>query len=486
MSLLDAMIYGVRDVLANLTVKNRHSRLNFGTGLAVAEDVANDCNTVTATGVSSFTGTGLATTVAGVGGAALAVGTAYQLARTNAGATAWEAGAVALDQANATSGSLALSKVVSPTSTGLVKVSGAAWVAAAATLVDADVSASAAVAISKLAPGTNAQVMVTNAGGTAWVGVTVSGDATITAAGAVVNAKINGTSVPAGGALTTGNAAYVSGASATTYSALNLAGGSGWVVNALPGANVVPTFGAQAISGTSTLALGTTPATAGQIMVPNNVNVIQARSADNTVNYPLLSIDNFNDVAFNGDAASQANGANTGYLCAGVTLYSRIGTATQLALTANKQQFYADANWTWGTRTAKDVAMGVNNGTTLMTLKGDASAVTFAVPMIGSASPYGVHGKIAVATANSFSVSASAYIYDHIRLTDNSVGTATFPNPATDAAAYTKFVGNPSTQTKTITTGAGATVILLTGTGGDISFDATVGCVLKSAAIAYT
>jgi len=51
-------------------------------------------------------------------------------------------------------------------------------------------------------------------------------------------AKINGTSVPAGGALTAGNAPYVSGIAALTYSALNLAGGAGWVTGALPLANL--------------------------------------------------------------------------------------------------------------------------------------------------------------------------------------------------------------------------------------------------------
>jgi hypothetical protein len=48
---------------------------------------------------------------------------------------------------------------------------------------------------------------------------------------------VNGATVPAAGSLTTGNAAYVSGVSALTYSALNLAGGSGWVTGTLPLAN---------------------------------------------------------------------------------------------------------------------------------------------------------------------------------------------------------------------------------------------------------
>lgn len=53
-------------------------------------------------------------------------------------------------------------------------------------------------------------------------------------------ARINGATVPAAGALVTGNSLYVSGVSALSYSALNLAGGSGWVTGLLPVANIAP------------------------------------------------------------------------------------------------------------------------------------------------------------------------------------------------------------------------------------------------------
>jgi hypothetical protein len=85
--------------------------------------------------------------------------------------------------------------------------------------------------------GTSGQIPVTNAGATNTPWVTVSGDCTLAASGALTCTKLNGTSYGAGGALTTGNSAYVSGASATTYQALNLAGGSGWVTGVLPTAN---------------------------------------------------------------------------------------------------------------------------------------------------------------------------------------------------------------------------------------------------------
>lgn len=48
---------------------------------------------------------------------------------------------------------------------------------------------------------------------------------------------VHGASVPAAGALTTGNGLYVSGVSALSYSALNLAGGPGWIAGVLPTTN---------------------------------------------------------------------------------------------------------------------------------------------------------------------------------------------------------------------------------------------------------
>lgn len=118
-----------------------------------------------------------------------------------------------------------------------------------------------------LAPGTAAQIAVTNAGATAKVDVSLSGDATMVSTGVVTVAKVNGTSVPAGGALTTGNAAYVSGAAAATYSALNLAGGAGWVSGVLPAANL-PLQVAQItlVAGTLTLAAGITITAASRVI----------------------------------------------------------------------------------------------------------------------------------------------------------------------------------------------------------------------------
>ncbi len=52
------------------------------------------------------------------------------------------------------------------------------------------------------------------------------------------NTNINGATVPAGGALTTGNVLQVSGAGALSYGAVNLAGGTNYVTGVLPATNV--------------------------------------------------------------------------------------------------------------------------------------------------------------------------------------------------------------------------------------------------------
>jgi hypothetical protein len=112
--------------------------------------------------------------------------------------------------------------------------------------------------------GTAAQLYITNSGATDTGWVSESGDSTITASGVVTNSKVNGTSYPVGGALVTGNSPYVSGLSATTYSALNLAGGSGWVTGVLPAGNqAAQTLGGVLGGTTAAATLNATTVTAG-------------------------------------------------------------------------------------------------------------------------------------------------------------------------------------------------------------------------------
>ena len=82
------------------------------------------------------------------------------------------------------------------------------------------------------------QVMMSN--GIAWIPTTFAGDlAQISSTqGNITVININGASVPASGALVTGNVLQVSGPAALSYGPVNLAGGSHYVSGILPAANL--------------------------------------------------------------------------------------------------------------------------------------------------------------------------------------------------------------------------------------------------------
>jgi predicted Rdx family selenoprotein len=103
--------------------------------------------------------------------------------------------------------------------------------------------------VGNVAPGTNGQFLQTSGGATVWGsapsgGITqLTGDVTAgpgSGSQASTVVQIHGASVPAAGGLTTGNVLQVSGTSALTYAALNLAGGANYVTGELPVANVAP------------------------------------------------------------------------------------------------------------------------------------------------------------------------------------------------------------------------------------------------------
>lgn len=172
-------------------------------------------------------------------------------------------------------------------------------------IVNADVSGSAAIAVTKLAagsngqflsvvtgvptwvttpfsgtitasqitPGTNGQVLSTVGGVTTWT--SLAGDVTGPANANVVG-RVNGATVPAAGALTTGQVLLVSGAAALTYAFItdaNIATGAAIAVTKLaPGTNgqvlttvsgvvtwATPTSGGSSSVPTSRLINGTTP-----------------------------------------------------------------------------------------------------------------------------------------------------------------------------------------------------------------------------------
>jgi hypothetical protein len=127
-------------------------------------------------------------------------------------------------------------------------------------------------------PGTSAQLYLGQGATSDPAWESMSGDCTIGATGTITCAKINGTSVPAGGALTTGNQLIVSSATAATWTALNLAGGSGYVAGILPVANGgtnLSTLTAHNVvlgEGTGSVAFAA-PGTSGTVLVSGGASV---------------------------------------------------------------------------------------------------------------------------------------------------------------------------------------------------------------------
>ena len=93
--------------------------------------------------------------------------------------------------------------------------------------------------------GTDNQLLRANSGVPNWATVAGGGGGSFAAGGDLsgsdtsqVVEKIHGAVVPIAGSLTTGNGLYVTGTSALSYSALNLAGGSDYVTGVLPSVNM--------------------------------------------------------------------------------------------------------------------------------------------------------------------------------------------------------------------------------------------------------
>lgn len=113
------------------------------------------------------------------------------------------------------------------------------------------------IAISATDPTTGQALIATSTSAASWqtITVTMAGDVTGPSGTSVV-ARANGATIPAAGALTTGNVMQVSGASALTYAPVNLAGGANYVTGVLPVGNL-PSLAGD-VTGTITANLVTT------------------------------------------------------------------------------------------------------------------------------------------------------------------------------------------------------------------------------------
>lgn len=250
----------------------------------------------------------------------ITLGSAGQIIVMNAGATAWArvsvsgdatltgAGALTVAKVNGTSvnagGALAVGQVLRATG-----VAAAEW--GAVNLADTD-AVTGLLPLANITPGTNAQAFITNAGGTAGAWVTVSGDASVTAAGAVTVAKVNGTSVNAGGALAVGQVLRATGVAAAEWGAVNLADTDA-VTGVLPIANVdatatptaskIPLWDASKYLAAAKFNGEGTTSTAGVFNTVKNVTQLAARNNAGTQDLSLVTTNSSDKTTF-GDATN--------------------------------------------------------------------------------------------------------------------------------------------------------------------------------------
>ena len=159
-------------------------------------------------------------------------------------------------------GVLPMANMASPTGTGVALVTAGAMNAAAGPIPLGGGASyvTGLLPVANVAPaGTNGYVLTTTGGVAVWsaaTGITaLTSDVTASGTGSVAATvvAVHGATVPAAGALTTGNVLQVTGASALGYAAVNLAGGANYVTGILPTANQA----SQSLSGDAT---GTTAA----------------------------------------------------------------------------------------------------------------------------------------------------------------------------------------------------------------------------------
>jgi hypothetical protein len=183
--------------------------------------------------------------------------------------------------------------------------------------------------------------------------------------------KINSSTVPAGGSLTTGNVLQVSGSSALTYAAVNLAGGSNYVTGVLPNSNQASQTMGGDVSGTTAAATvikinGTSvPATpsANQVLVATgSTTAVWSQIYDGYV----ASSAAIAGTKISPDFGSQAV-STTGTLAAGATtLNNTTANSTVLTLQTNSTtRIYAGYDGNDGY-----IIIGTNSGGTTVSSRG--------------------------------------------------------------------------------------------------------------------
>lgn len=322
-----------------------------------------------------------------------------------------------------------------------------------------------------LAGGANFVTGVLPTGNQAAQSLTLTGDTTgsgTTTSTTTTVAKINGATVPAAGALTTGNGLYVSGASALSYSALNLAGGANFVTGVLPagnqaaqtmGGDVTGTTAASTVAKIQNIAVVLTSLSNGQVLEYNGTNWVNASvSGGVTWANDLVNSTNTNQyvssLSFNGTAGGgtiNINGTSTVLQWAANTLpvfnqatVAGTGTNNGVAFTikaqAGQQQTGATANNNGGNLvldsgsagTGGSGAAGVagniqlnTDGVTQVTISPTAVTLAEKINWATATVPNLGYSAFAIPTDANFTPSSSQYNANELAVTSSVSLTAT-------------------------------------------------------------
>jgi hypothetical protein len=152
-------------------------------------------------------------------------------------------------------------------------------------------------------------------------------------------AKINGSTVPAGGALTVGNGLHVTGVGALSYSALNLAGGVNFVTGVLPVLNLPSLAGdvTGAINANTVAKINGSTVPAGGALTTGNVLQVTGIAAlgyapvnlAGGVNFVTGTLPVLNLPSLAGDVTGAINANLATRLTSDVTLFRNAATATK-------------------------------------------------------------------------------------------------------------------------------------------------------------